>query len=219
MAKFVSKHDESIRLFQNPVLEFFSHIHPATPVVVYGPVCIWFAFHAVATQGTAESLMGMVGGLALWTFVEYWFHRVLFHYHPRSGWGKRVMFLIHGVHHDYPQDSTRLVMPLLVSVPLASLFYGIFLLVFGTATAAVFAGFILGYIAYDSLHYAVHHLRLESRPGRWIKRNHLRHHYTDEHNGFGVSSPIWDYVFRTMPAPSATGPSPSEVTGRYEAPV
>jgi sterol desaturase/sphingolipid hydroxylase (fatty acid hydroxylase superfamily) len=199
MANFVSKSDQTVRLFRNPVLEFFSHIHPAVPLVVYSPVIVFFGSIAVVELGVLPALAAAVGGLALWTFVEYWFHRVLFHYEPRSAWGRGLHFLVHGIHHAYPQDSTRLVMPLPVSIPLAGLFYFLFRLVFAPFAPAVFAGFALGYVVYDSMHYAVHHFPMHNRIARAIKRHHLRHHFTDEHSGFGVSSPLWDYIFRTMP--------------------
>jgi dihydroceramide fatty acyl 2-hydroxylase len=213
MAKFISKRDESIRLFQNPMLEYFSRLHPAVPVVVYLPVCGYFFVGAGSSQGFAPALAGLLGGLLLWTLVEYWFHRALFHYQPKTGWGKRISFLVHGIHHDYPQDSSRLVMPLLVSVPLALAFGGFFRLAFGAWYAGPFAGFTLGYVVYDSLHYAVHHLRLPGRLGRWIKRHHLRHHFTEEHAGYGVTSPLWDLVFRTMPprrTSNRAGPAEAE---------
>jgi sterol desaturase/sphingolipid hydroxylase (fatty acid hydroxylase superfamily) len=199
MAQFVSKVDETVRLFRNPVLEYFSHIHPLTPLLVYGPVVVWFSFTAVQELGATAALAGATAGLALWSLVEYWFHRLLFHYQPRSAWGKRLHFLMHGIHHAYPQDRTRLVMPLPVSVPLAVLFYVLFRCCFGVHHSALFAGFALGYLAYDSLHYAIHHFPMRNRAARWLKRHHLRHHFTDERAGYGVSSPVWDWVFGTLP--------------------
>jgi sterol desaturase/sphingolipid hydroxylase (fatty acid hydroxylase superfamily) len=205
MPRFISKSDETVRLFRNPVLELFSHIHPAVPLVVYGPVILYFGGVAIADLGWLITLAGAAGGLLLWTFIEYWFHRVLFHYEPKSSWGQSVHFLVHGIHHAYPQDSTRLVMPLPVSVPLALLFFFLFRAIFGIYCPAVFSGFALGYVVYDSMHYAVHHFAMRNRLARTIKRHHLRHHFTDEHSGYGVSSPLWDYVFRTMPPAPAAG--------------
>lgn len=197
MSKFVSKHDASVRLFQNPILEYFSHIHPATPVVVYGPLVIGFAVWAFLTLPLTAVAAGLVGGLLLWTLVEYWVHRLLFHFEARSVLGRRLLFLMHGVHHDYPQDSTRLVMPLLVSAPLAVAFYFLFRALFGAYWPAVATGFGAGYITYDSVHFAIHHWQLRGPVGRWLKRNHLRHHFTDEATGYGVSSPFWDHIFGT----------------------
>jgi sterol desaturase/sphingolipid hydroxylase (fatty acid hydroxylase superfamily) len=127
-------------------------------------------------------------------------HRWAFHIEPTTDLGKRVHFLVHGIHHDYPRDSTRLVMPLLVSIPLAMAFYALFAAVLGPFHNALFGGFIFGYVAYDSIHYATHHFPMTSRIGRFLKEYHMKHHYVDDHTGFGVSSPLWDIVFRTVPA-------------------
>ena len=199
MGKFVTNKNETVRLFENPVLEYFSHIHPATPVVTYVPVVaitLWFSVQAVTIVATAGCFLA---GLLLWTLTEYVIHRWAFHYHPTSAFGKKIHFLVHGVHHDYPRDATRLVMPLLVSIPLAILFYFAFKMAFTEFHYAVFSGFMLGYVAYDFIHYATHHMKMETGIGRFLKRYHLKHHYNDEHTAYGVSTPLWDYVFGTIP--------------------
>ena len=119
------------------------------------------------------------------------------HYEPKTRVGKRLHYIIHGVHHDYPNDARRLVMPPSVSVPLAFLFYGMFLLIFGPFASSVFAGLVFGYVCYDMLHYATHHFPMKRGVLLWLKQYHLRHHYKDDHVGYGISSPLWDYVFRT----------------------
>ncbi len=199
MGKFVSNRNETVRMFENPVLEYFSHIHPITPVVVFVPVvvvCCWFGF---SLNSPIAGIIAFIGGVLLWTLMEYAIHRWAFHYEPKTELGKYIHFLVHGVHHDYPRDSTRLVMPLLVSVPLAAVFFLLFGLVFGDYQLTVFAGFIAGYVAYDSMHYAVHHFPMKSRVAKFMKHYHLRHHYNDEHTAYGISSPLWDYIFRTTP--------------------
>ena len=205
MGKFVSNRNETVRMFKNPVLEYFSHIHPITPVVVYVPVvvlCSWLGFPLVPLF---SGIAAFVGGVLLWTLMEYAIHRWAFHYEPKTEYGKYMHFLVHGVHHDYPRDSTRLVMPLLVSVPLGLAFFLLFGLLFGNYQYVVFAGFIAGYVAYDSMHYAVHHLPMKNRFAKFMKHYHLRHHYNDENTAYGISSPLWDMVFRTMPEYLRTG--------------
>ena len=126
-------------------------------------------------------------------------HRFIFHYHPKTDIGKRIHFLSHGVHHDYPRDRTRLVMPLLVSLPLAVFFYFIFMFIFGlNYFLPVYAGLLLGYVAYDTIHYATHHWKMTSTIGKFLKEYHLKHHYTDPDTAYGVSNPFWDYVFFTV---------------------
>ena len=105
--------------------------------------------------------------------------------------------MLHGVHHDYPNDASRLVMPPIMSVPLAVIFYALFLLLFGRFAPAAFAGLLAGYLFYDTLHYATHHFSMKRGLWLWLKRYHMRHHYQDDHVGFGVTSPLWDNVFGT----------------------
>lgn len=199
MYDVVSNKDESVKLFKSSFLERFTYIHPATPLVVFLPVVTYFLYLAHTKHIWHTNLGFFFAGIVLWSLVEYGMHRFLFHW-PfviKSSIGKRIHFLMHGVHHNYPRDSRRLVMPLPVSIPLAFFFYGLYYLIFAPNHDAVFAGMVLGYIWYDSTHYAVHHFQMKSAIGRWIKTNHLSHHYADHDKSFGVSSPIWDYVFRT----------------------
>ena len=108
-------------------------------------------------------------------------------------------FIIHGIHHDHPNDKMRLVMPPSVSIPLAALFFLAFWLILGDAAFPVFAGFIGGYLAYDYTHYYVHHFVPKSKFGKRLREHHMRHHFQDHRYGYGVSSPLWDVAFRTLP--------------------
>jgi sterol desaturase/sphingolipid hydroxylase (fatty acid hydroxylase superfamily) len=91
-------------------------------------------------------------------------------------------------------------MPPAASIPLAALFLGLFVLIFGEPHAfPLFSGFIAGYLAYDYTHYHVHHHTPTTEMGRKLREQHMRHHFQDHHYGFGVSSPLWDAVFRTLP--------------------
>ena len=127
-------------------------------------------------------------------------HRFAFHSNPKSDIGKKIDFLMHGVHHAYPRDGTRLVMPLIVSAPLAVIFYFLFKAVFGKYYLITFAGLVLGYVCYDSIHYATHHFPMKKGLGKWLKEYHLKHHYVDSTTAYGVSNPLWDYVFGTVPS-------------------
>jgi sterol desaturase/sphingolipid hydroxylase (fatty acid hydroxylase superfamily) len=198
-ARFVSNRDESVPLFKSPWMERLSHVHPAVPVLLYSPVIAYFAWRAGSAWGLWRTLGLVAAGILVWTLVEYVLHRWVFHYEPRSAWGKRIHFLAHGVHHDYPRDSTRLVMPPAVSMPLAVVFWATFTLLAGAFADGLFAGFTLGYVAYDTIHFATHHWSMRGRIGGALKRYHSLHHYDDDDRGFGVSSPLWDVVFGTLP--------------------
>jgi sterol desaturase/sphingolipid hydroxylase (fatty acid hydroxylase superfamily) len=186
-------------MFKSSVLEFFSHVHPATPLMLYSPVIAYMLYLALWQRRL--SILTVAGlflfGALIWTLLEYVIHRHLFHYEPKTRVGKQLHFIVHGVHHDYPNDAQRLVMPPAVSIPLAIAFFGLFFAVLGRFAPAVSAGFAFGYICYDTIHYAIHHFPMRRGVGRWLKQYHLRHHFQDDQAGYGVSSPLWDYVFGT----------------------
>ncbi|MCB0713848.1 MAG: sterol desaturase family protein [Ignavibacteriae bacterium] len=199
--RFVSNQDETVRMFDSNFMEFFSHIHPSTPVVFFLPVVIWMIWlSAAVNELSAITIVGLFFlGLFFWTFIEYVLHRFVFHYQPKTKWGGRLHFILHGVHHDYPQDSTRLVMTPSVSLPLAAFFYGVFWLAFGFEHVnGIFAGMAFGYMCYDIIHYATHHFKMNKGIGKWLRQYHMRHHYQDDATKYGVSVPIWDYVFGTV---------------------
>ncbi len=186
-------------LFENRFLDFFSRIHPAVPALIFGPLIVALLVLGERDGQGGLELVGLAcAGLALWTFSEYWLHRKVFHWDPDHPLGHRLHFIIHGVHHDHPNDPMRLVMPPSVSIPLSSLFVLAFWAVLGFPTAFMFgAGFLAGYLAYDMTHYALHHHTPKSALGKRLRELHMRHHFQDHTTGFGISAPYWDRVFRT----------------------
>jgi len=196
---YVSNKNETVRMFESDFMEFFSRVHPVIPLVLYLPVIGYMLY--VSLWQRQLSIIAVTAlfllGVLLWTLIEYLIHRYVFHYEPKTRWGKQLHYVIHGVHHDYPNDARRLVMPPVISIPLAFLFYGLFLLIFGSLTPTVFAGLVFGYVCYDMLHYATHHRAMKRGAWLWLKQYHLRHHFKDDHVGYGISSPLWDYVFGT----------------------
>ena len=148
-------------------------------------------------MGALETLAWIGGGYLFWTLTEYWLHRVIFHFEPEDGPGARLHWIMHGVHHDHPNDPMRLVMPPSVSVPLSAVFYLAFYFVLGSTYALAFgAGFFGGYLLYDMTHYHLHHHKPRTRFGKRLRELHMRHHFQDDTRGFGVSAPWWDYVVR-----------------------
>src|SRR5690349_22412977 len=185
-------------MFESRLLDALSRVHPVVPVLIFVPAIAalfgWSLQHVslLATIGLAA------GGYAMWTLFEYWLHRLVFHFEPEDGLGARLHWIIHGVHHDHPNDPLRLVMPPAVSVPLAAAIFALLYAIFGAAYApCMVAGFFAGYLAYDMLHYYLHHFVPHGAVGRTLRERHMRHHFQDETRGFGLSAPYWDEVFRT----------------------
>lgn len=208
-----SRREPPIRLFRAPLLEALTHVHPAIVPALWGPVIGWLLWSAAGVLGPGRIALGFAAGLFVWTLTEYLLHRFVFHFSPRdpAPWLERLLFLFHGIHHVQPWDKTRLVMPPSASIPLALLFYLAFGALLGPVLGApewlapVFAGFLCGYVAYDLLHYAIHHLPMTAPLLKQLKRSHALHHYATPELRYGVSSPLWDHVFRTLPKEAGEG--------------
>jgi sterol desaturase/sphingolipid hydroxylase (fatty acid hydroxylase superfamily) len=199
--KFEKIHNKGrARLFQNQYLEFFTRSHPLVIWGIYLPIICWLTYYAV----TALNYPGwrvaatFVAGMFFWTFFEYLMHRFVFHWVSENPRTQKIVYVMHGNHHHYPRDRERLFMPPLPSILLASIIFALMYLVMGNNVFMFFPGFILGYLLYGSIHYAIH---AWNPPFKWMKplwRNHHLHHYKDEEHGFGVSTTLWDRVFGTM---------------------
>jgi len=185
-------------MFENRWLDKLSRVHPATPIVIYGPVIVALIVLGASRMSALATIGAVAGGYVVWTLTEYWLHRLVFHFEPDNAFGHRLHFIIHGVHHDHPNDPKRLVMPPGASIPLALLFTALFVVVLGSPLWMPFeGGFLAGYLAYDMTHYYLHHHRPSSRLWKRLRELHMRHHFQDDTKGFGVSAPFWDYVFGT----------------------
>jgi sterol desaturase/sphingolipid hydroxylase (fatty acid hydroxylase superfamily) len=199
----MSRSDElkaSPPMFESRFLDRFTRVHPSVPVLVFLPTIAVLSITGIERLGAAAAIALCLAGFLFWTLAEYWLHRVVFHFEPENGFGARMHWFIHGVHHDHPNDPMRLVMPPGASVPLALLFLAIFWAVMGYDAALAFGGgFLAGYLVYDMTHYHVHHHKPRTAFGRRLREVHMRHHFQDDDRGFGVSSPLWDYVFGTAP--------------------
>jgi sterol desaturase/sphingolipid hydroxylase (fatty acid hydroxylase superfamily) len=185
-------------MFESDWLDRLSRVHPAVPVVIFGPAIGILAGYAAAKDSFPTFVLLFALGYGFWTLTEYWIHRAIFHFEPEEGLGARFHWIIHGVHHDHPNDPLRLVMPPSVSVPLSTLFCLGFWAVLGSPQWYAFgAGFLAGYLIYDMTHYFLHHHKPRTRTGRWLRELHMRHHFQDHTRGFGISAPYWDKAFGT----------------------
>src|SRR4030042_6550581 len=197
---YVSNKDETARMFKSDFFEAFSRVHFTVPLYIFFPIIFYFLYRSIwLFELKFLSIVSLIIiGLFVWTLTEYTLHRFVFHFQPKSQLGKKLHFIFHGVHHDYPSDSKRLVMPPSVSLPLAALFYFLFKVILGVSfVAPFFVGFLIGYLFYDVSHYAIHHFNMHSKIWLAVKNHHMKHHYQDPAKGFGVSTPLWDIIIGT----------------------
>ncbi len=195
---------DSIRIFKNPILEWCTHVHPILPLLMWGPVVLILGFRGVTLYNYSfiEWIGVSVVGLLVWTFTEYALHRWVFHWDSDTKIGQRFVFLFHGLHHDDPDDPTRLVMPPVPAILIMALLYFCFSLVIPSRHLEGFmAFFIIGYLCYDYIHYATHHFPMTSRLGRYLRKFHLQHHNSKEESKYGVSNPLWDYILGSVTGP------------------
>ncbi len=188
------------RLFKSEYLESMTKTHPLVIFSIYVPIIIFLLFYGYAYKELTVGRMFLLfaAGAIAWSLFEYVMHRKLFHMIAERPRAKRIIYRIHGVHHEFPRDRERLFMPPVPSIIVASIIFYLSFLAFGTGAFAFFPGFLFGYLLYGSMHFAIHAFA----PPRFLKalwRNHHLHHYKSDDKGFGVSSVLWDVIFRTVP--------------------
>ena len=190
------------KVLKNDFLErWFGTSHWAMPGVWFIPVislCLWDGLRRPEV-GLGIAALCWAGGLLTWTFVEYWLHRWVFHLKPaKNMFLREIQYVMHGYHHDFPDDPGRLVAPPVLSWPLALVVGTLHWLVLGPYWTVVFAGTVTGYLGYDWMHYYCHHAVPGWSLGKFMRRFHLEHHFGTAHSQFGLSSPLWDLVFKTF---------------------
>ena len=205
----IDKSAEPTRVFKSDFLEFFTHIYPWQIMIIWIPFSAYTIYRTLTQYTPANPYLllvsGFIIGVVLWSFTEYTLHRFLFHFPAKKGYSKKIIFLFHGIHHNQPKCKSRLVMPPIVSIPLAVVFIGAFHLFFTYVLAApwwtfpITTGFVIGYLYYDLFHYASHHIKLKNKGLIFMRKWHMRHHGSTPDKRFGVSNPFWDKVFGTWP--------------------
>ena len=189
------------RLFKSDFLEAMTKTHIAFPLTIFYGGGIGVAIWGIIKSGNEpllSSILFIVGVLSF-TLLEYVAHRWLYHMAETTPTRARITYVFHGVHHDHPRDKKRLALPPLVSALVAALFILIFWAIMGTYGFAFGGGFLVGYASYLLAHYAVHVYKPPKNFLKTIWKHHNIHHYVDQEAAFGVSSPLWDHVFGTMP--------------------
>jgi len=204
---FVSARNESPKMFENKFLDFFSRIHFLSVPILFVPITGYFLYRAAFEFEVNLLLIAglFFSGYMFWTLMEYCIHRFFFHKEFTTPLGKKIHYIAHGIHHDFPNDSMRLVMPPAINLSLAFIFYWAFYGVFQNSglTAGFFAGFVFGYMVYDLMHYASHFYNFKNAWFQRVKRSHLLHHYREPNSGYGLSTIFWDRVFGTTHPDSA----------------
>lgn len=193
---------EAPPMFENKILNRLTQTHIATPIIiflVYAVALLWYTVTRTDVPALAVIALFLLGTLAF-TLAEYVVHRWVYHPpHGASDKYKEMTYNMHGFHHDYPKDKKRLAMPPVLAVVISTVLLFLFELVLQQYAFAYLAGFVVGYAMYLVVHYTVH---MYPPPKNFLKAlwvNHALHHYSKDEILFGVSQPLWDYVFRTMP--------------------
>jgi sterol desaturase/sphingolipid hydroxylase (fatty acid hydroxylase superfamily) len=199
MSKTKINNKGQARLFENQLLERLTKANPVLIWAMYLPFLIYLPYYAIQDLHFTikQTMLIFSAGIFFWTLAEYLIHRFIFHYQPVSEWGKKIHFLFHGNHHAFPRDKERLFMPPIPSLIISSFFFLFFYVLMRNNSFVFFPGFISGYLLYGTMHFAIHAYH---PPFKWMKplwRNHHLHHYKEEDKGFGVTSTLWDFVFRT----------------------
>jgi sterol desaturase/sphingolipid hydroxylase (fatty acid hydroxylase superfamily) len=172
---------------------------------MYIPMIFFMLYYSSTRLEKSTGIIFLIffSGMFFWSFFEYIIHRFAFHFLAESERASKIVYLIHGNHHEYPRDKQRLFMPpvpslILATVIFSSMYFLASLIGITESVFAFFPGFMLGYLMYGTMHYAIH---AWNPPFRWMKalwRNHHLHHYKEQEKGFGVSSTFWDHVLGTM---------------------
>lgn len=202
-----TKHSKQV--FSNPFIELLTKAAPQISVAVYFSVIGVFLYQAgqleLLNEGWVTASIFLFA-IFVWTLFEYVFHRYvnhLDHYFPNSKTAARIAYTLHGIHHDFPRDEERLIMPPIPGLLIIGILFGLFYLMMGQWTFLFQAGFLTGYLIYVGIHYSTH----KFKPPRLLRplwRHHALHHQKYSDKAFGVSTTIWDRIFRSMPPRSTS---------------
>ncbi len=188
------------QLFKNPILEALTRTHISVPLAVFAiystGLLYWSITHTDLSAGMTVAMFFL--GLFAFTWVEYMVHRYIFHISATTQRRANFQYTMHGVHHEFPKDKSRLAMPPLLSITVTTILLLLFRLVLQDLVFSFLPGFLAGYAGYLSVHYMVHAYQPPRNFLKVLWVNHAVHHYKDGAMIFGVSSPLWDYIYGTM---------------------
>ena len=187
-------------LFRSRFMNVLTWSHPAFIFGMYLVLAIVFIYIylAVLEASVRDAILFFLIGFLSWTLAEYILHRFIYHKIKDASYDTGFHYMFHGIHHAYPNDKSKTVLPPVPSIIIAGLFFGIFYLLLRDVAFVFSPGFLIGYSIYMWIHTAIHRLPTPKRFNFWWK-HHGIHHYQQHDQAFGVSTPLWDYVFGTMP--------------------
>jgi sterol desaturase/sphingolipid hydroxylase (fatty acid hydroxylase superfamily) len=152
------------------------------------------------TRSVTSIVLLCFTGVLTWGLIEYGLHRLVFHFDAQSEKGRKLVYGMHLSHHTDPKNMDDLFASLRLSLPLA---LGYCLLAWAVmrswqSMVYLFIGLTAGYCYYEFMHYQAHHRSPRLRLFRYLKKYHLLHHHQTSALHFGVTSPVFDYLFGTF---------------------
>lgn len=185
------------RLFANSHLEQLTLMSPKLFAISWSVLLPTIAWVGWGSAAPLHAVVLVLAGLMVWTLFEYGMHRFVFHFASKHVILRRIVFLMHGNHHENPNDRLRNMMPFIVSLPISAIAWATSLALLGASGTWLFLGWISGYVIYDAVHYACHQWPMKGTIGRALKRHHMHHHYVDEKANYAISAIFWDRILRT----------------------
>jgi sterol desaturase/sphingolipid hydroxylase (fatty acid hydroxylase superfamily) len=162
-------------------------------------VCL-IAITPSANVSWRQDFLLIIFGIFSWMLIEYVLHRFIFHFTPRSEFGRKFVYAAHLSHHENPRATNNLFSGLLISLPIATAYFVAAWIATGSLHTAtyLFAGLTAGYFCYEWLHFQAHHRRPRLRLFRYLRKYHLLHHYQTPKQRYGVTTPLLDVIFGTF---------------------
>jgi sterol desaturase/sphingolipid hydroxylase (fatty acid hydroxylase superfamily) len=197
----ISNENISKPIFENKLLDRLTRTHIAVPVscfFIYAAALLYYTKTATSL-GNLQVVGLFFGGWLFFTWAEWQIHKRLYHMKLKSEKAQDLAYKFHGIHHEYPKDKKRLAMPPVASISIATILLFLFELVLDIYSFSFLAGFLVGYAMYLLVHYTVHIFRPPNNFLKALWTFHAIHHYQNPEILFGVSSPLWDYVYGTLP--------------------
>lgn len=194
------RHERS-RMFESDFFEMFSKVHPATPFLLYIPptlvLLVWALIKGITSPLSALVFLPL--GWVTWQLMEYFIHKHIFHWEGNGPFTRWLHQILHGYHHQYPDDAQRLVMPIGASLPMAALIGAVlWLLQAPGQTIPYFVGLVSGYLFYDFMHWSTHYRKPLTAWGKLIRSHHMSHHFADTESNYGISHRWIDIVMGTL---------------------